>query len=300
MNSDISKIIADSVRNEWGQIEAIALRRAKVAFDSDGRINEQWQSLRFHSKPELDAAHEEYKSFESLIRATDANVILLGGHDVLTLDSIYPRDALLVSPKGLILCEMGRPSRSNEPKLNAAELVSFGMPVLGEISRPGTLEGGDFIWLDQAHAAVGLGPRTNQEGISQLRHLLGNDIDLHVVPLPAPEHPEDVFHLMSMISPLDKDLALIYRPLMPESFLQWLMALGIEFVEVAEDEFLPMGCNVLATGPRQVIMLDRLPKTKSRLEQVGCRVTTYKGDEISRKGEGGPTCLTRPLVRSKS
>ena len=109
-------------------------------------------------------------------------------------------DALIVAPQGLVLCEMGRPSRSNEPKLNAAELVSLGFPVLGEISRPGTLEGGDFIWLDERHAAVGSGPRTNQEGISQLQYLLGNDIDLHVVPLPEPEHPEDVFHLMSMIT----------------------------------------------------------------------------------------------------
>ena len=300
MNSETTKVLVESACNEWGPIEYIALREAKVAFYSDSRISRQWRPLRFHSQPEFDAADEEYQSFEALIRATGSNVILLEGHEVLTLDSIYPRDALIVAPQGLVLCEMGRPSRSNEPKLNAAELVSLGFPVLGEISRPGTLEGGDFIWLDERHAAVGSGPRTNQEGISQLRYLLGNDIDLHVVPLPEPEHPEDVFHLMSMISPLDKDLALIYRPLMPEGFMAWLISLGIAFVEVPEDEYLPMGCNVLATGPRQVIMLDRLPETKRKLEQAGCSVTTYKGDEISRKGEGGPTCLTRPLVRRRS
>ena len=291
---------AQGACNEWGKIERIAIRDPEAAFESDHRIDRDWQALRFHARPELAAAIKEYQVFETLVRENGASVIKLAGDDSLTLDSIYPRDAMLVTPKGLILCDMGRQSRSNEPKRNAAALVSQGYQVLGEIQRPGTLEGGDFIWLDDNHAAVGLGPRTNEAGIAQLGELLGSHVDLHVVPLPAPDHPDDVFHLMSMISPLDKNLALIYRPLMPATFLKWLAELGIEFVEVSEEEYLPMGCNVLATGPRQVIMLDRLPETKSRLERAGCSVVTYTGDEISRKGEGGPTCLTRPLVRSRS
>jgi len=130
-----------------------------------------------------------------------------------------------------------------------------------------------------------------------LQTLLGVDVDLHVVPLPEPDHPEDVFHLMSMISPLDKNLALIYRPLMPEGFLSWLRDHDIGFVDVPEDEFLPMGCNVLALAPREILMLEGLPQTRAQLEANGCTVHTYKGTEISRKGEGGPTCLTRPLSR---
>jgi N-dimethylarginine dimethylaminohydrolase len=159
------------------------------------------------------------------------------------------------------------------------------------------LEGGDFIWIDKHHAAVGLGPRTNREGIRQLQAILGDEVDLHVVDLPEPEHPDDVLHLMSIISPLDQDLALIYRAFMPKSFILWLQNLGIDFVDVPEEEYLPMGCNVLAFGPRKVVMLENLPGVKSGLEAAGCVVTTYKGLEISRKGEGGPTCLTRPLVR---
>ena len=151
--------------------------------------------------------------------------------------------------------------------------------------------------MNEKACAVGLGPRTNAEGIAQLKALLGDDVDVHVVPLPAPDHPEDVFHLMSMISPLDKDLALIYRPLMPESFITWLEGHGIKFVEVPEAEYIPMGCNVLALGPRDVLMLDGLPGTKAAMEAAGCTVQTYKGDEISRKGEGGPTGLTSPLMR---
>jgi N-dimethylarginine dimethylaminohydrolase len=144
---------------------------------------------------------------------------------------------------------------------------------------------------------VGLGPRTNADGIRQLKDILGPDIELHIVPLPEPNHPDDVLHLMSIISPLDQDLALIYRPFMPRSFIAWLEQLGIQFVEVPDDEYEIMGCNVLAIAPRQAIMLENLPGVKTGLENAGVNVATYKGIEISRKGEGGPTCLTRPLER---
>lgn len=292
--------------NEYGQIRTLAVRTVEQAFVDDERLDREWQALRFHSRPQLAAAQSEHRIFVDILRKHGADVICLNGSDKLTLDSIYTRDALIVSPGGLILCNMGRQSRCSEPKLNAEQLAETGIPILGQIDEPGTVEGGDFIWLDNNNAAVGLGPRTNQQGIEQLQALLHTradtqtrtQINLHIVPLPAPQHPDDVFHLMSMISPLDKDLALIYRPLMPDSFCSALDKLGIQFVDVPEAEFLPMACNVLATGPRRVVMLDQLPETQSRLEAAGCDVTTYCGDEISRKGEGGPTCLTRPLIRS--
>ncbi|NVJ69125.1 MAG: amidinotransferase [Alphaproteobacteria bacterium] len=283
--------------NEYGLLKVVAVRSPKQAYVSAEKIDEEWEALRFYSAPNLAESLMEHQRFVEKLESAGAQVIRLGGDDGLTLDAIYARDALLVSPKGLIMCHMGRKGRRGEPAVNAAQLESIGYPVLGEIKAPGTIEGGDIIWLDNGALAVGQGPRTNAEGIRQLQALLGGDVEVHVVPLPAPDHPEDVFHLMSMISPLDKDLALIYRPLMPESFIAWLEARGIAFVEVPEEEFIPMGCNVLALGPRDVLMLDRLPQTKARLEAAGCRVQTYKGDEISRKGEGGPTCLTRPLVR---
>jgi len=283
--------------NEYGKLKSVAVRAPATAYQSHDKIANEWQRLRFHEAPKLDAAVAEHESFIGILRREGAEVISLPADDSLTLDSIYARDALLVSPKGMILCNMGRASRNAEPDINAHFLAKHGFPLLGRIEKPGTIEGGDLIWLDATKLAVGLGPRTNAAGIAQLQALLGPEVEVHVVPLPAPDHPEDVFHLMSMISPLDRDLALIYRPLMPQSFLNWLTALGISFVEVPEEEFISMGCNVLALGPRDVLMLDRLPLTKARLEAAGCRVQTYKGDEISRKGEGGPTCLTRPLVR---
>ncbi len=283
--------------NEYGTIEKLAVRSVENAFVDQQRIERDWHNLRYHSIPLLDEAISEHQGFVDAIQSIGAKLICLDSNQNLTLDCIYTRDALIISPKGLILCNMGRNSRNNEPGLNAQQLVESGFPIAGRIESPGTIEGGDFIWIDECHAAVGLGPRTNEEGIRQLGVLLGAGVDLHIVPLPEPDHPDDVFHLMSMISPVDKDLAVIYRQLMPETFLSWLASQGIRFVEVPESEFLPMGCNVLALGPRSVLMLDKLPETRARLDAAGCQVKTYKGDEISRKGEGGPTCLTRPLVR---
>lgn len=283
--------------NEYDTLRLVAVRSAENAFRDDTRLDEEWRLLRFHARPALEEAIREHQLFRSRLQNGGATLIELDGNDRLTLDSIYTRDNIIVSPAGLILCNMGRASRTSEGPLSAIAFAEHGFMVAGSISAPGTLEGGDFIWLDEKTAAVALGPRTNQAGIEQLHKLLGHDVDLHVVPLPDTAHPDDVLHLMSIISPVDKDLAIIYRPMMPAAFVDWLMAKGMAFVEVPEQEFLPMGCNILALGPRRILMLENLPKTRARLEAAGCHIDVYRGEEISRKGEGGPTCLTRPLVR---
>jgi N-dimethylarginine dimethylaminohydrolase len=283
--------------DEYSKITQVAIRSADKAFVSEEKLQQEWQPLRFHSKPELNEAVLEYAGFLDLLAGQGTDIVALDQADNLTIDSIYTRDSILVSPEGLILCNMGRGSRTPEAAINARAYEALGHKIAGQITAPGTLEGGDFIWLDQTHAAVGLGPRTNADGIRQLKDILGPDIELHIVPLPEPNHPDDVLHLMSIISPLDQDLALIYRPFMPRSFIEWLEQLGIQFVEVPDDEYEIMGCNVLAIAPRQAIMLENLPGVKTGLENAGVNVATYKGIEISRKGEGGPTCLTRPLER---
>ncbi len=284
--------------NEYSALKLVGVRSAQYAFKNEARLDTEWQKLRFHARPLLEEAIREHQAFRAALQLSGAELIELGGNDHLTLDSIYTRDNIIVSPGGLILCNMGRASRTAEGPLNAEAFDKSGFEVRGRIEAPGTLEGGDFIWLDEKTAAVALGPRTNQAGIEQLHDLLGRDVELHVVPLPNPDHPDDVLHLMSIISPVDGDLAVIYRPMMPAPFIDWLTARGISFVDVPDIEFLPMGCNVLALNPRRVLMLENLPVTKARLEAAGCHVDTYKGMEISRKGEGGPTCLTRPLVRA--
>jgi N-dimethylarginine dimethylaminohydrolase len=281
--------------DEYSKIAQVAVRHAKNAFVSDEKLASEWQALRFHDRPDMEASMAEYEGFLALLDCDE--VIELPAVDTLTIDSIYTRDSILVSPKGLIVCNMGRASRTPEAAANAAVYAQLGHTVAGQITSPGTLEGGDFIWLDEHHAAVGLGPRTNEEGIRQLQDILGTEVELFVVELPDPDHPDDVLHLMSIISPLDKDLALIYRPFMPQDFILWLQQQGIAFVDVPEEDYLPMGCNVLAMAPRSALMLENLPGVKARLEVAGCTVVTYTGLEISRKGEGGPTCLTRPLQR---
>ena len=286
-----------NVLDEYSQIKEVAIRSPLSSFINNDKLLKEWSVLRFHSKPDLKQAIVEYAHFRGLLEDDGISIIDLPSSQLLTIDSIYTRDSILISPGGLILCNMGRSSRTPEAKINFSSLKDLGCGIAGDIKAPGTLEGGDFIWIDKNHAAVGLGPRTNQDGIKQLKKILGNDIDLHVVPLPEPNHPDDVLHLMSIISPLDKDLALIYEPFMPQTFIDWLHKRSIELITVNEKEYHLMGCNVLATAPREIIMLEKLPKVQSLLEETGCKIRTYKGDEISRKGEGGPTCLTRPIKR---
>ena len=286
--------------NEYGSLTRVAVRGPKAAYRDAEAIASEWEALRFHSPPELSAAETEHAFFVQCLKDAGAEVIQLPEGEALTLDSLYTRDSLIVTPKGLVACHMGRVSRRGEPLCNAAALEHYGLPLIGEIAPPGTIEGGDLIRLDDYTFAVGIGPRTNDAGVDQLQSILGAAVEIHRVPLPPPSHPEDVFHLMSMISPLDRDLALVYAPLIPASFSAWLSRHGIEQISVDDNEYLNMGCNVLATGPRRALMLSGLPKTKALLEQHGVSVTTYSGEDISRKGEGGPTCLTLPLARSSS
>ncbi|MGB2990744.1 MAG: arginine deiminase family protein, partial [Candidatus Zixiibacteriota bacterium] len=193
---------------------------------------------------------------------------------------------------------MGKEERRGEPSAAGEFLSALGIPMLGAITGEGRLEGGDLIWLDGRTLAVGQGYRTNEDGIRQLRELTAGLVDeFIIVPLPHWRGPEGVFHLMSMISPVDFNLAVVYARLLPVPFRQWLISRGMKLVEVPDSEFQTMGCNILATSPRRCIMLSGNPQTKRMLEDEGVEVSEYVGEEISRKGAGGPTCLTRPLVR---
>jgi N-dimethylarginine dimethylaminohydrolase len=215
-----------------------------------------------------------------------------------TLDSIYPRDASIVSPHGVILGAMGKAQRAGEPAAQGRTFTQLGVAVAGQITPPGRLEGGDLIWLDDRTLAVGVGYRTNQEGVRQLRAILEPAIEIIEVPLPHWRGPDDVMHLMSLISPIDRNLAVTYSPLMPVTFRQRLLELGLKLVDVPHEEFETMGGNVLALGPRRCLVLAGNPRTRRALESEGCEVLEYEGVEISVKGAGGPTCLTRPLARS--
>ena len=283
--------------NEYSKLRRVAIRSPIDGFVSQDKLDREWRALRFKDVPNFEKACMEYEQFKDIIQSCGAEVIELEGDSSLSIDSIYPRDSNLICPTGLINCNMGRASRTCESKVNASGYKKYFKDVAGEVVKPGILEGGDFIWIDESHAAVGNGPRTNKAGISQLQKILGFDVELMTVDLPQPDHPDDVLHLMSIISPIDEDLAVIYEKFAPNSFIEWLENLGLDFITVSDDEYQCMSCNVLALAPREVVILESCVSLKNKLLKQNCIVHTYKGEEISLKGEGGPTCLTRPLLR---
>ncbi|MED5290178.1 MAG: arginine deiminase family protein [SAR324 cluster bacterium] len=286
-----------SAFNEYSTIRRIALRTPEEAFRGQQRIDEQWKRLHYTSRPDFETAAQEHRQFREIFASEGIELVMIPGSSELFLDSIYVRDSMINTPEGLILASMGKTERTGEPKVSAKHFESCGFSILGSIEPPGKIEGGDLVWLDQTRCAVGLGYRTNQEGIRQLHKMLGPKYQVEVCVLPHQQGPEGVFHLMSILSPLDHDLVLAYSPLMAVPFRQMLVESGIQIIDVPDDEYLRMGCNVLAIAPRKCLMLEGLPKTKSLLEENGCQVMTYQGREISEKGEGGPTCLTLPLNR---
>ena len=283
---------------EHGRLTCVLVKHARDAFVSDAVIASQWKPLNFSAPPDFSRAIAEYDRFLELISDSGCEIVSLPHCSGLTLDSIYTRDAAVVSADGVILASMGKPARAAEPAAQGEELRRQGRTISGSIASPGRLEGGDLVWLDDRTLAVGQGARTNAEGIRQLKALLDGSCDeLIVVPLPDYPGRHGVMHLMSLISPVDCDLAVVYARLLPGAFRQTLLDRGYSLVEVPDDEYDTMGTNVLALGPRDCVMLNGNPKTRRALEKAGAHVHVYDGCEISLKGGGGPTCLTRPLAR---
>ena len=288
-----------TVQSEVARLERVLVKHARAAFLSDAVIDRQWQDLRYVARPDAARAAAEYDGFLELLTGSGVEVHCLATEETGGLDSIYVRDASIVCDQGVILCSMGKPQRAAEPAAHHATYRDLGVAVRGAITGAGRLEGGDVVWVDPRTLAVGQGYRTNAEGIRQLRELLAACIEeLIVVPLPHWRGPNDVFHLMSMVSPIDRDLFLVYAPLLPIPFREALLARGIELIEVPEGEFATLGCNVLALAPRCCVMVAGNPETRTRLRRAGVEVREFGGREICLKGGGGPTCLTRPLVRS--
>jgi N-dimethylarginine dimethylaminohydrolase len=287
-----------SAHSEFGKLRSLFLKKASAAFMNDAHISQHWEVLNYLGKPDIAKALQEYDAFEQILKEHGAEILYLPTDDTVNMDSIYCRDAAIATSKGMIICNMGKEGRINEPAAQERAFEANGIPVLGVIKTPGTLEGGDVAWLDDKTLAVGHTYRTNEEGIRQLSALLAL-LGVSVLPVAMPHYkgPSDVFHLMSVLSPVDSNLAVVYSPLIPIVFRNELIARGYELVEVPDAEFDSMGCNVLALAPRVCLMVKGNPITKSRLEKAGCKVIEYNGEEISVKGGGGPTCLTRPVMR---
>jgi len=280
------------------QIRSVLIKNPKNAFINQEHINAQWKSLNYLACPDYEEAIREYESFVQLLSLVDPEILHLPLDATTGPDSLYTHDPALIFETGAVLLNMGKQLRKGEPDATEAFLREIQFPIAGRITGNGTVEGGDVCWLDERTLAVGEGYRTNAEGIEQLKDITKESVDEVIsVHLPHWTGPDDCLHLLSFMSPIDSDLFLVYSRLMSASFRNTLLDRGIQLVEVPDVEYDSMACNVLPIAPRKCIMLEGNPVTRKRLEENGTEVWTYKGEEMSLKGGGGPTCLTRPLIR---
>jgi dimethylargininase len=281
-------------QNMVDPIRRVLVRRPDEAFAVEDPA--RWH---YTSRPDLRSAQREHDDLVETLRQAGAEVVY---HDIALADradAIYVFDPVLMTDRGAVTLRMGKGLRQGEEEALAERLQELDIPIAGTLTGNALAEGGDLLWLDGRSLCVGIGFRTNVEGCRQLREILSPDpIDVWSVDLPYFTGPEACLHLLSVISLVDHDLAVVYPPLLPVPLWQELRRRDFTLVEVPEEEFATMGPNVLALAPRQCLMLEGNPVTRERLEAAGCTVRTYRGQEISLKAEGGPTCLTRPLLRS--
>ena len=256
----------------------------------------RWREYGWRSAPDHAAAAAEHELFRGMLEAAGAEVVV-SEHDRGNPDAIYVYDPVLVGAQGAVLLRPGKEGRRGEPSAIAESLADAGVPIAAELQGPVIAEGGDTVWLDEKTLLVGIGYRTSPAAVPALVDVFPG-VDVIAFDLPHWNGRGEVLHLMSFISPLDRDLALVYPRLAPVRLLELLADRGIEIVEVPDEEFETQGPNVLALGPRHALALDGNPETRRRMVRAGVEVVVYRGDEISRKGDGGPTCLTRPLLRT--
>ena len=282
-------------------IRRILIKHPKNAYKDQLTVDHQSPQLKYFGVPDHEKALADFGTFAELLESFGAEVHYLPQDESTTLDSIYTHDPCVIANSGVILCAMGKKDRLPESTAMEKYFQSIDVPILGRIEAPGTLEGGDVVWIDERTVAIGEGYRSNAEGIRQFGELLGNLVDeIITVSLPHWTGPSGCLHLMSNVSPIDHDLYLVYSRLLPVSFRQYLIKRGIKLVEVPDEEYDSMGCNVLAVAPRKAIMIKGNPITRKLLEKEGVEIHAYDGSEISLKGAGGPTCLTRPFLRFSS
>lgn len=272
-----------------GQTMVEPLRRALVRRPPVDTSDWQWFGWRAQPDPVRLAG--EHERLCLLLEEAGVEVVVA---EPTTLDAIYAYDPAIVADKGAVLLRPGKPERLEEVDAIASELDAAGVPIAARLEAPALAEGGDTAWLDERTFLAGRGYRTNSDGIWALERILG--VETLVFDLPHFHGPGEVMHLLSLFSPLDRDLVVAYPPLMPVRLVQLFEERGIRIVEVPDEEFDMMATNVLALAPRQALMLERNIETRRRLERAGVDVLVYRGEELS-KGDGGPTCLTRPLLR---
>jgi N-dimethylarginine dimethylaminohydrolase len=245
---------------------------------------------------DLNLLQEQHARFVALLERLGCFVEILEPVEEMP-DACFVYDPAFVVPNGVIELRGAKAVRKGEPPLLATNLSDLGVPVVGRLTDPATSDGGDMFWLDRDTLAIGRTYRTNQAAIDQIRAILApQGVAVESFDMPHDLGPEYCLHLMSVVSPVREDLAVVYERLAPVALLQALQARGITCINVPDEDYASLGCNVLAVAPGVVVMTEGNDATAKALRDHGVEVHTYAASEIN-KGEGGPTCLTRPILR---
>jgi arginine deiminase len=288
-----------SVHSMVSPLLHVAVKAPNEAFRSREAVEAQWKALDYLSIPDIEVAQRHHKAFVDLVTHLGAKAFHLPADDRAGLDSLYVHDPVLVTDGGAIIFQTGKPARRGEGPAFEDVFKSWGVPILGRIDGNATAEAGDMLWLDRRTLLVGRGFRTNYPGLVALRSML-KELDVEVVPFDMPvwHGVNEVLHLQSFISLLDDDLAVVYRKLLPVAMYELLEARGVKLIDVPDEEYDSLACNILTIAPRQVVMVAGNPVTRARVADAGCKIAEFDGSQICIPGSGGPTCLTRPIRRA--
>jgi N-dimethylarginine dimethylaminohydrolase len=259
----------------------------------------RWRDLGFHHSPPFEKAQSQHAALVRELKNAGAEVVELVPEDHISLDAVYAHDASLPTDFGLILMRPGKANRVAEARHHGSLCGAHGIPTFGTITTPGSTEAGDILWLDPKTLLIGHGYRTNVVGIEQMRALLApKGVEVLSAPLPYGPGPSACLHLMSLISLLDEQTALLDLPWIAVETVELLQSRGFNFIEIDASERDTLACNVLALGEKRLLAIGENHKTNARLRHAGFDLRTFPGSEICINGSGGPTCLTRPLLRS--
>jgi N-dimethylarginine dimethylaminohydrolase len=286
---------ATEERTFGGQTQVAPLRRVLVRAPNPVDLR-RWSEFGWLAEPVAALAAEQHQALCGILAGAGAEVLFASSDVAGDPDAVYVCDPAIMSDRGAMVLRPGKVRRRVESRAIAEDLTALGVPVAFGMTEPATAEGGDTMWLDERTLLVGRSYRTNDAGIQALREALP-EVEVLAFDLPRLKGPDACLHLLSLLSPLADDLVVAYVPLMPIRLLELLAEREIRIVEVPEDEFESMGPNVLALAPRVALAVDGNPETKRRMERAGVEVIVYEGSDISHKGEGGPTCLTRSVLR---
>jgi N-dimethylarginine dimethylaminohydrolase len=282
-----------------GALESVLVCSPRTAGWHEPKQHARWRELGFLHAPNFEAAQSQHEALCRELTACGAEVLHLPASAEHSLDAVYAHDASLATDYGLIAMRPGKANRIPEAALHSSFCETLDIPILGKIASPGTAEAGDMVWLDAKTLLIGQGFRTNAAGIQQMRNLLApHGLEVLSAPLPYGAGPATCLHLMSLISLLDEQTALVDLPWLAVETVELLKTRGFRFIEIDSSERETLACNVLALGNNRLLAIEENNKTNARLRHAGFDVRTFPGSELCVNGGGGPTCLTRPLLRA--